>query len=597
MQWQEASERTHNNVINSQVLVGGSQVEDNNLETARRSINAAIKNLSKQLIRDISFRPRFRYNYGLNQEYYEKILGYKESWQDKLFYVDEKMVQLRLSEAERQDSVLVSVSNEELNLKDYRSLILSEEEALKELEMGDNALTVTIEQNGEKEKSLLQFGKSIDFAPTNRNGIILNAGGQVISMEWLNNSYSTKDSNFQFIALSVIFSPDGIRGVLDRPELSLFSNTSKLTTNSINTALQIWRYDLNSKEVKLQKILFTLSMGVASCLKWLPINFSDELDVLGVLCATFSDGTLHLLKLYQNMERTTYERIEESSLQYQIEEPVRTNSSNLISISSYDFIDKNKIIVGLSNGSIAEFILPYYHTRSNVNREDIEADVRRVSYLQAVADSPIISISVANVEDERKFIFVHSAGSQSFLYEYNHISHERVDAYPVTSYLRPIYNESLKLFVHSDSWDSVGYSFLRHPHEKPSSLLKLDGMVSALALSEIIGHPLILCGNTFGEIFILNIARKILNSSKATNKSLVPLKLWNFSFNKDDNSIEVCGDFEVISTEKNTKLSIASPDITISDLCWNENPISCSLYAASSLAGLVLMERLDPNVT
>lgn len=344
----------------------------------------------------------------------------------------------------------------------------------------------------------------------------------------------------------------------------------------------------------MYKFLITTSIGVCSRLTWTPIYIGGNTDILGVLCGTFTDGKLHLLKIKQNTKDTPeLSKLMKSSLYYEIKDPRGNNDEDTVGITCFDFLNHEKVIVGLSVGSIAEFILPYY--TSEIDDTTEENDINQPSFVQTISETPLTSISIANPGELSYFILINTSGSQSFALEYGNFQQGRIESYPTNTLLKPIYNHNLKVFLLSDAWDSIGYNFVRHPQEKPSSVLKLDGVVSSFHSSEVTGHPLNISGTTFGEIHIVNISRKILNGAKATNKLLIPLRLWKLQLNSDNKTLELSGDYEIVQTDKSTKISVTPPDVIISSLAWNENLNGSSIYTAATVTGLLILERLDPK--
>ena len=60
-----------------------------------RKISAVPVSSSKTL-RDLSYKPRFRHNYGSDETFYQFISNYKDKWEKSLYYVDEALVRSEL---------------------------------------------------------------------------------------------------------------------------------------------------------------------------------------------------------------------------------------------------------------------------------------------------------------------------------------------------------------------------------------------------------------------------------------------------------------------------------------------------------------------
>lgn len=551
-------------------------------------------NYTKQLMRDISFKPRFRYNYGFDEKFYEDALKYKDAWQDKLFYVDENEIIDEFKAGESSIKKLPIIDANELNIRDINLQKLSEAEIKSQFELNEDSLRLHISRDKTKKDAKLQFGESLDLNNTlKRNGLVLNTGGQVVSMSWMPQKFNESGARYQYLAVSVINNANGLSDTINNPLLSVFHNASGKGSNNVKTGIQIWQYDLIENKFKLYKFLITTSIGACSRLSWNPIYIGGSADTLGILCGTFTDGKLHLLKIKKNLsDAPELSRLLESSLHYELKDPRGNKDEDYVGIICYDFLGHDRIIVGLSVGSIAEFILPYYSSEINTTGED---DIYQPSFVQTISETPLTSISIANPNELSYFILINTSGSQSFALEYANFQQGRIESFPTNTLLKPIYNHNLKVFLLSDAWDSIGYNFVRHPQEKPSSVLKLDGVVSSFHSSEIIGHPLNINGSTFGEIHIVNISRKILNGAKATNKLLIPLRLWKLQLHSDNKTLQLSGDYEIVQTDKSTKVSITPPEVIISSLAWNENLEGSSIYTAATVSGLLILERLDPK--
>lgn len=581
--------------IAANASLGGTTTRKNIEKTTPVRAATANGNSTKQLMRDISFKPRFRYNYGFDERFYEHALKYKDSWQDKLFYVDEDELIDEFKAGESWIKKLPIIDASELKISDMQLEKLSEIEIKSQFGLNEDSLRLHIARDKTKKDAKLQFGESLELNNTlKRNGLVLNAGGQVVSMSWMPQKFNDNGARYQYLAVSVINNANGLSDTINNPQLSVFHNAPGKGSNNVKTGIQIWQYDLIENKFKLYKFLITTSIGACSRLTWNPIYIGGSTDTLGILCGTFTDGKLHLLKIKQNTKDTPeLSKLMKSSLYYEIKDPRGNNDEDTVGITCFDFLNHEKVIVGLSVGSIAEFILPYY--TSEIDDTTEENDINQPSFVQTISETPLTSISIANPGELSYFILINTSGSQSFALEYGNFQQGRIESYPTNTLLKPIYNHNLKVFLLSDAWDSIGYNFVRHPQEKPSSVLKLDGVVSSFHSSEVTGHPLNISGTTFGEIHIVNISRKILNGAKATNKLLIPLRLWKLQLNSDKKTLELSGDYEIVQTDKSTKISVTPPDVIISSLAWNENLNGSSIYTAATVTGLLILERLDPK--
>lgn len=528
---------------------------------------------SRSLTRDFSFRTRFTSNYGHDQDFYFKCVLYKDLWQDKMFYVPED--KFRKEFEENPEAITIFTVHEGLDHIPDISVVVAQNDFFSQ----GRKLELNLQQNSTNHQSNLLPGESFPLKGTDlegRNAVMLNTGGHVTSMKWLPTDPKDK-SNIQYLALSVIFSQD-INETVNDSRLSFFSRSTE--KEMFFAGVQIWKFDILKNEFELYKFYRTSStIGIPSDLSWLP-TYSTS-DVLGVLGGMFSDGKLHLLKIPKNADSSKFNSLETLSVSYEIKGE---------KITSYAYLGNDKIIVGCSNGSIAEFILP----QSSSHPDD---DYSIPSFILSVTEAPIASISVAPRGEGEYTILVNSTGSQCFAIEYQDFQHGRIESWPTNSLITPIYNKNLKIFISDDSQDSLTYSYVRHPQEKSTFIMKVDGSITCFHQSEVLQHPLVLNGNSQGELSIVNISRKILNGTKATNKILQPLRLWKISKSDDANQVlKVSADFVISAVDKATNLSIAPLEVSISAIAWNESIESSSIYSVGTASGLLILERLDPEM-
>lgn len=513
--------------------------------------------------RDLSFKHRFRLNFGFDETYYDQCLAYKEAWQDKLFYVDEDILQ--------QQSQFIAKPlkiQENLHVPDTRLQPLQPTQLLDHVSV--KTLEIELSRNNKSTRVEIPFGEGISMDQLDRKGYLLNTGGQITSMKWLPQPHTSAGP--LYLAVSVLSSSSGdMEALISHKELGIFNTKVDASSNNMVSSIQIWKDEGSS--MTLDKVYVTTKFGAVNQLSFLPVLLVDPiLGILGGLCA---DGRLRFLTIYTHDK---YAVVESPSLVYELLD--YRIPSGTVSFTSYDYLGPDKIIGGFSDGSIAEFIIP------NLN----DSLYNTPSYVQSISDTAISAVSVAEPAPGKFFVSVNTTGSLGFVFEYGNFVHGRVDSSPTNSFLKPVAHPFLKIFVSCDSTDSISYSFVRHPQEKLSSVLKVDGVVTAMHVPEFVGHPLALCGTSFGEVHVTNICRKILNGTKSTSKTLVPMRLWKLW--KENGNLKLYGDFDVVPSEKVTRIAATPTDIVFSSLAWNETILGGATYAAGSLSGLLLVERL-----
>lgn len=544
-----------------------------------------------KLARDMPFRPRFIEHYGHDETLFQQLLAYRASWEKQMFLIDEQSVRL---DAER--NVYPTRNLPEVDAS--RLLIpLVEETPMTKLDFQKTlGPSTTIRLTANKDTSFideaLQFADTAKLSEIDRNAIAVNTGGYIASLKWLPRLLLELHTH-SYLAISVINNPNGtLQDLTNEPQLGLFKKT--VDPSKVSACLQIWAYNNETSTIALDRVLVTSSLGVTADLSWLPVSVAHiESDkTLGVLAGSFADGNLHLFKIpFNSSGATLYLEVKRPSLSYSIPDERLDKNTVTVPITAYDFLGTNKILAGSLDGSIAEFILPSFE-----GLDGIQSDISIPSYIEALADSAIVSITTANVANDSYFVLANTGGPQNFYFEYENARHSKIESVHTVTLSRAIYHHTLKIFSYIDSVESLGYSFARHPHENTTLVLKTD-VITAFHLSEFLGHPLALAGNAFGDLQIVNISRRLLATSRVLSKMTSPLRLWSLRINEDDRSLSLNGDFELGPPEKaKSKIAVGPPEVVFSTISWSENYNSSSVYAAGTLSGLLLVERLDPKI-
>lgn len=496
-------------------------------------------------IKDLTLKARFNFNYGPNEEFYQESIEYMRYWHDKLFYVEE-------------ESFRKSVDTQKLSIKELSELDgksygdFDFEPSTREDVIDSLGLNKFIVVSNGSEKSSLGFSDS--FNDFQRLAKIINCGGCVVSLKWLPGNKDTA-----YLAASVIPGEN----LMGSKELSIFYHEGG---NSMKSCLQIWKINNTDCSFELLKILDTSILGACVDISWVPGNFEE----IGVIGGVFKDGKVHFLRIDNSPQ---FGKIKDS-FSYEISGD---------GISCFDFLSNDRIIVGTKNGYIAEFVLPNYHTSNG-------DDIKMPSFLYNINDGPLLYITVSNPSDNKFIISVNTHGPSSFTVDYDDIIGKMIEN--LTSSVRPRLNSYLNVLLCSDPLDVALFSLLRHTNERPTQILKLNGVVSSVASSTILNHPLVLISSSYGELFIINIARRILIASKSTSKTLVPLRLWKIAYiNKNEYYFNP--KFEVEKVDKSTDVSPSPNEVNIGCLDWNENLNGSSIYAAGTHGGLIIIEKLD----
>jgi transcription factor C subunit 6 len=517
--------------------------------------------------RDVSFKARVRHNYGCNEQTYEELVKYKHIWQKSLFYVDEDSLAKGVANGNLQTKPVLTLSDLELNLPDP---------VVEPIDNIDHEvqLSILVTKGKDSKDEIIEYEQSIQINP--RNGVLAFSGGQITSMSWLPKPLNNFD-DYLYLAVSVIYNPKGLHDSVISPQLSMFPKN--LQENCIKSSVQIWKYSLTNNSAQVVKTYDVSNIGASSNLQWLQIYTKDS-SSLGVLIGAFTDGKVHLIKI--SMNDTKYVKVIESSLTYTA--PGGTDEASIVCFDTFGY---NKLMVGMSNGCIAEYVLPYMHFD-----ESVDLDVSVPSYIFRVETSSVSSVMVAEPETGKFLVVVNTTGYQGLVYEYDNFIQGRTISLSVRNVIKPVYNHALKVYL-STMPDSVYYNYIRTAQEKSNSLLKCDAFITSSSLSDILSHPLNISGTSDGDVILVDYARKILNGTKTTKKVLVPLKLWKLKL--IDGKLILVSDFEPTAAEPPTQSPVSPPEVIFSGVSWNENIVGSSIYAAGTTSGLFIIERLDPS--
>lgn len=524
---------------------------------------------------DLSFVGRFHHNFGFEEGLFEYLLGQKDMWGDKLFYVNER----QFSKWVEQDKHKIREIPVEKGESGFSPLELEQiSQAQFEDEFGTiDDIDLKITKGGNLGHHKLKTGDCVSLKQAiDRNGLALNVGGYVTAMKWLH--YSTTS----LLAVFVINNKDGLASLINAPELSVFPK-KPVQSPTIKSAIQIWNYDVEQSSLTLSQVFDVSKFGVTSKLSWLPAKYGESTS--GVLLGIFTDGKLHFFEIHGDQPpETVYNKVTKPSWTVTFDNE-RKNLALPIPITAYDFVDHDKVLIGTLDGAIAEFVLP------NSGSDHEEAQIP--SFLTYITDSMITSVCVADVHAS-KVILVNSATAQSFAIQYDQMRQGRLEIGYTISTLQPLYHRTYRIFVYPDSSESIGYTFARHPHQKHSLLLKTE-LISSFHISEYLNHPFAVVGNTCGDVYVMNIGRKLFGMPKAHNKLVVPLKIWTLFKAPGESGLTLSGDYIPVTPDRGDVMcTFTPPEVVISAAAWNENFEGSSTYAFGTYTGLLVLERLDP---
>ena len=511
----------------------------------------------------MNFKGKVLLSYGNNEQFYDLIKQYRAHWAEKLFVMDESLAK-KFKYASRKNEY---VPAQELKINDIK---------VKELD----SEFVRFRFNSRCPINLT-LGKTsheidLDIKPTqlkdviNRNVFAANVGGFITSMQWLPDSLD-KEDGVSYLALGVISGEKGLSEVnAINPELNVFNNVPQ---KSIQSSLQIWKYDALSNQLELKSTLVTSDFGAVADIQWAPMNTDG--DVIGVLGCVFKNGEIHLLKIGHSLPE--FGVVLEPSCRLRSD---RKGSSNL---TCFSFVGADKILSGTADGYIMEFDLPLRQ----------EGDFSQPNYKTFVSDGPISSIVSVPVTTGEHITIINGQAYRGIAFSSLNPLVDIFSPLSEKSTIKPTYNYILQdvLLAHNPENSNI-YS-LRSLQDGSSAMLRLDSHITTFRLSETLGHPFMLTGTDAGDIILMNYTRKFF-SSRAGNKVMAPLKIWKFTLD-DINSISISADYEKMEVESPIQASYMPWQTMISALAWNENVVGSSVYAAGTATGILLVERLDPK--
>lgn len=510
--------------------------------------------------KETSFKSKILSFYGNNLETFNFLMKSRDNWIDRVLTVSEHIMKKQADQAKK----FPLISNDQLNLQDL-TLEPETDEYMKEIFKQD--IVLKVEGNNTSADVTLSSGKPIELkSHTNRNALAVATGGQITSMQWLPRE---GESEVSYLAVSLFNSPDGACA-LD-PELSMFNKSKNRTKSS---AIQIWKYDFAKNELVLENVLVVSALGVGNFLKWAPIN--TEEGVLGVLMGVFTDGCVHAFKITDSLPK--YSTVKQSSLEYSIKDGKRETK-----ITTFDFVGSEKMLLATSDGSIAEYMLPFNYNGTDLNIPNFKTVVSwsAIQYLLCTDD-----------HSGNKLCLVYTAAHRCMSFVYNN-SLQDVYAMIPRSHIQPSYNFPMQNLVIANHPDQSQLSSPRINHYTGSSVARTDFYFTTCKVSEVLGHPFLLSGGANGEITIHNYLRKFL-SSKTTAAKAMPIRLWKFDA-RSEGKLVLISDVFIESQESPIPAEATRLEGCVTSLAWNENVVGSSAFAAGIAGGVLLIERLDPK--
>lgn len=546
------------------IHTGDSHVNNSTLmsETSKLVLKASLPRTS-----DLSYTGRFHHNYGFDSNIFDYLLDQKELWGDKLFQFSESEFRQWVATGQHRTR---HIENIETHFPAVQGTRVSAAHFTESFPLAPR-MTIDFARSGSVKRILLNPGDTADLREiSGRNAVALHVGGVITAMKW------APFTPVPTLAIAVMHSEKDLSELTIDPALSLFTTS---TDSLIRTSIQFWIYAPDLGSLTLWSALDTSSYGATKELLWQPLRPAK--GSVGVISGVFTNGSLHFFNI---PTESTFIQVSEPSWTVSIHGS--SDGDRQIPITTFDYISEHKVLVGTLSGSIAEFALP--------GNAPYAEDVTEPSFVDFIADSAVKAVTVTEVNGSH-VVLVNTSTTQAYAFQYEQMRQSRVETNYTVLNLRPLCHRAYRIFVYPDSAESIGYTFVRHPHQKHSLLLKTE-LVSTFHLSEYLLHPLMIIGNVNGDVFVVNVGRKIFGVPKAHNRLVVPLKLWAIS-KTDDAFLINCDYLHVAADNSDTKYSFTPPEVVISSTAMNETLEGSSCYAFGTFTGLAVIERLDTSST
>lgn len=372
---------------------------------------------------------------------------------------------------------------------------------------------------------------------------IINTGSLITDIAWC----PGRPADSQLFAISVSNITDT---AIDR-------KFSLLERGSSTSALYIYQLDTVTSKVNLRNVLLH-NWGNSWDLKWTP-----AFEGLGILSAVFNDGDIRLLNLGE-LEIPNVE-VTEASQTYHLEE---------YALTTFDIMG-NKIIAGTNTGHISEFI---------VNESD-------PSYVYPVHSDYIFCLRVNIPKYDEPIFFSASSDCTTALGSLDDLRSTIIKTPKSKSLaMKAEYCPQLHAFVQTDNPGDV--KIIPERTFSPLPTMQHDGSTESLSCSEI--HPMLLTGGADGKVKICNMARKLLNSSKAPTGSHRSLTLFQLQYGANEDLYRLVQTLEAedVHSESKSTPDIYPPSVNISSVKWNNNRNLGNWLVAGTTSGFLILRKV-----
>ncbi|KAG0639914.1 hypothetical protein HOY80DRAFT_51430 [Tuber brumale] len=402
-----------------------------------------------------------------------------------------------------------------------------------------------------------------------KNGYILNAGGHVISMEWVPN----RPKGVQYLAISTKKSgPDRSKSPEPRP-----ITKSIYVPEPSPSCIQIWRFptseDVKPSDPPSIALALCHEWGYAQHLSWCPIKKTPKNEKeLGLLGAVFRDGKLRIMRIFLPDDDT-----DGDCIFLKIVEPAFELSIKDSMCSSLAWISDHEIVAGTSTGEIAVWDLRYKFDGEFIPTQLFPLHQSYITQLATCYPSFPHHILTASMDGYCRLTSLLDPFADTIVNNRSRIAPQSIT-----------WVDALQAAVSSEEGAWIKYYPLRRFYSS-TMLARHGGVGSSVASSRM--HSFVLSGGTEGEAIFSNPARRMFHA-KIKNYQQTWFQL---EFAQSTGMFRINEGFKLEMKEPLSAMvhsTVYPEQSAIASVCWNPNDNCGGWATAGAACGLVRAEDI-----